>query len=120
MAEYRLTEMEEKFADIIWSMEPIGSPELVDICSSEFNWKKSTTYTMLKRLEKKEIFKNENSIVSALVTREDFYAGKSQLFVEETFDGSLPRFLTAFTRTKKLSPREIDELQRLINEHREG
>lgn len=111
--------MEEKFADIIWSKEPIESPELVKLCNKEFNWKKSTTYTMLKRLEDKKIFKNENSIVSALIKREDFYAEKSKLFVEGTFNGSLPRFLAAFTRSKKLSNREINELQELINEHRE-
>lgn len=119
MVEYRLTEAEENFADIIWSNEPIRSPELVKICEQKFNWKKSTTYTMLKRLEEKKIFRNKNSIVEALVKRDDFYAGRSKIFVEENFDGSLPRFLTAFTRTKKLNRSEIQELQKLINECRE-
>ncbi len=118
MIEYRLTEAEENFSDIIWSNEPIRSPELVKICEQKFNWKKSTTYTMLKRLEKKKIFKNNNSIVEALIKKDDFYAEQSKIFVEENFDGSLPRFLTAFTMTKKLNRSEIRELQKLINEYR--
>lgn len=120
MREYRLTDMEAKFADIIWASEPIKSPELVKLCEVELNWKKSTTYTMLKRLEGKEIFENKNCVVSALIKKEDFYAEQSKLFVEETFEGSLPRFLAAFTRSKKLSDKEIDELLRLINEHKEA
>ena len=119
MVEYKLTEMEEKFADIIWVKAPIESPELVKLCSKEFNWKKSTTYTMLKRLEGKKIFKNENSIVSALIKREDFYAEQSKNFVKENFGGSLPKFLAAFTRSSKLSDNEIEELQKLIDEHKE-
>jgi BlaI family penicillinase repressor len=119
MIEYRLTQMEEKFAEIIWANEPIRSPELVELCNTEFNWKKSTTYTMLKRLEDKKIFKNENSIVSALIKREDFYAEQSKIFVKENFGGSLPRFLAAFTRRSKLSQKEIQEIQKLIDEHKE-
>lgn len=119
MREYRLTDTEAKFADIIWANEPIKSPELVKLCEVELNWKKSTTYTMLKRLEDKEIFKNNKGVVSALIKKEDFYAEQSKLFVEETFDGSLPRFLAAFTRSKKLSDKEINELQKLINRHKE-
>jgi len=119
MREYRLTDMEEKFADIIWENEPIKSPDLVRLCEVELNWKKSTTYTMLKRLEGKGIFANKNSMVFALIKKEDFYAVQSKLFVEETFDGSLPRFLAAFTRSKILSDKEVDALQKLINEHKE-
>lgn len=119
MRDYRLTEMEEKFADIIWVKEPIRSPDLVKLCQRVFNWKKSTTYTMLKRLEDKKIFENRNSIVTALVKKEDFYAEQSKLFVEENYGGSLPRFLAAFTRSKKLSHKEIDEIQKLIDEHKE-
>ncbi|NLW21945.1 MAG: BlaI/MecI/CopY family transcriptional regulator [Tissierellia bacterium] len=119
MAEYRLTEAEENLADIIWANEPIRSSELVKICEEKFNWKKSTTYTMLKRLEKKKIVQNKNSIVEALIKKEDYFAEQSKMFIEENFDGSLPRFLAAFTRRKKLSKNEIKELQKLINEHRE-
>lgn len=120
MIDFRLTEAEEKFADIIWQNEPIRSPELVKLCEEEFDWKKSTTYTMLKRLEKKKIFENNNSTVIALIKKDDFYAEQSKLFVEENFGGSLPRFLAAFTRKNKLSEKEVQELQKLINEHREG
>lgn len=119
MREYRLTDTEAKFAEIIWANEPIKSSDLVKLCEVELNWKKSTTYTMLKRLERKEIFRNRESIVSALIKKEDFYAEQSKLFIEETFDGSLPRFLAAFTRSKKLSVKEINELQKLINKHKE-
>lgn len=119
MTSYRLTEAEENLANIIWENEPIKSPELVKICEEKFNWKKSTTYTMLKRLEEKKIFKNNNSIVESLIKKDDFHGEQSKIFVEENFDGSLPRFLAAFTRRKKLSKNEVEELQRLINEHKE-
>jgi len=120
MKEYKLTEMETKFANIIWANEPIMSGDLVKLCEAEFNWRKSTTYTMLKRIESKGIFTNKNGVVSCLVKKDGFYAEQSKQFVEETFDGSLPKFLAAFTRSKKLSDKEIAELQKLINEHREG
>lgn len=120
MREYKLTDMEAKFADIIWANEPIPSGELVKLCEIELCWKKSTTYTMLKRLENKEIFENRSGVVLSLVKKDEFYAEQSKQFVEETFDGSLPKFLAAFTRSKRLSNKEIDELQRLINEYKEG
>ncbi|MDD3840647.1 MAG: BlaI/MecI/CopY family transcriptional regulator [Clostridia bacterium] len=120
MREYRLTKAESKFADIIWENQPILSPDLVKLCEMELNWKKSTTYTMLKRLEQKEIFKNRSGTVSALVTKDEFYAEQSKQFVAKTFDGSLPRFLAAFTRNRKLNDKEIHELQKLIDEHKEG
>ncbi len=119
MREYRLTDTESKFADIIWANEPIPSRELVKLCEVKLSWKKSTTYTMLKRLQHKEVFQNKNGMVSALIKKDAFYAERSKLFVEETFDGSLPKFLASFTRSKKLSNKEIDELQKLINEHKE-
>lgn len=120
MKKYRLTDTELKFADIIWANEPIQSKELVKLCEVELSWKKSTTYTMLKRLEKKEVFENRKGIVSALIKKDEFYAEQSKMFVEETFDGSLPKFLASFTRRKKLSDKEIDELQKLINGYKEG
>ncbi|MCC5908919.1 MAG: BlaI/MecI/CopY family transcriptional regulator [Clostridiaceae bacterium] len=119
MKEYKLTDMEGKFADIIWDHEPIPSGTLVKLCEAELDWKKSTTYTMLKRLEGKKIFENDNGMVKSLITKDDFYAEQSKQFVEQTF-GSLPKFLAAFSRSKKMSDKEIDELQRLINEHKEG
>lgn len=120
MREYKLTETESKFADMIWAREPIHSRDLVKLCEEELSWKKSTTYTMLKRLVNKEIFENNKGVVTSLVGKEAFYAEQSKLFVEETYGGSLPKFLAAFTRSKRLSNKEIDELQKLIDEHKEG
>ena len=99
MKEYKLTESEEKFANIIWSNEPIASGDLVKLSEKEMNWKKSTTYTVLKNYVKKA-FLNENAVVSSLITRNEYYAKQSILFVEDTFGGSLPRFLAAFMREK--------------------
>lgn len=119
MNEYTLTDMETKFADVIWASEPIKSTQLVKLCEAEFNWKKSTTYTMLKRLETKELFKNQNGTVTSLINKDEFYSIQSKQFVKESFDNSLPRFVAAFTRNKKLSNKEIEELQILINSHKE-
>lgn len=118
MAEFKLGEVEMRFADIIWKREPLSSGELVKICEKELNWKKSTTYTVLRRICDRKLFKNENGIVTSLVTKEEFLAGQSEKFVEETFQGSLPKFLTAFTKRKKLSNKEIEELEKIINESR--
>jgi len=119
MKEYRLTEAELKLADIIWANEPVYSPDLVKLCEKKLNWKKSTTYTMLKKLELKEVFKNNNGIVVSLLTRDEFYNEQSKQIIDKGFDGSFSRFLAAFTRTKKLNSKEISELQRLIDEHKE-
>ena len=116
--DWRMGKMETRFAEIIWANEPISSGELVKLCRQQLERKKSTTYTMLRRLCERGIFKNENGTVSALMSAGDFAALQSEKFVEETFDGSLPRFLTAFTSRNKLSEQEIAELQRLIDENR--
>jgi len=120
MGNIRLTEMEGRFADLIWGNEPVSSGDLVKLCESELNWKKSTTYTMLKRLESKGIFENQNGVVVAMIKKDDFFAQQSSQFVKETFDDSLPKFLAAFTKTRRLSDSEIDDVLRLINEHKEG
>ena len=117
---YKLTESEEKFANIIWQNEPIGSGDLVKLCEKEMNWKKSTTYTVLKKLCEKGIFQNENAVVSSLITKDEYYAKQSIRFVEDTFGGSLPRFIAAFISGKKLSKCQAEELKRLIDEHKEG
>lgn len=96
MGNYKLAEAEEKFAEIIWAHEPISSSELVKVCEKEMNWKKSTTYTVLKKLCQKGIFQNENTTVTARMSREEFYGMQSRKYVEDVFAGSLPRFLTAF------------------------
>ena len=119
MTDYRLTDAEENLAEIIWNNEPIKSPDLVKLCNLAFNWKKSTTYTMLKRLVDKKVFENNNSIVISLVKKDDFYAEQSKIFVREKFAGSLPKFIAAFTRKNRLSQREVKALERLINEHKE-
>ena len=119
MEVYKFTESEEKFAELIWQNEPIGSGDLVKLCEKEMNWKKSTTYTVLKKLCDKGIFQNENAIVSSLITRDEYYAKQSIRFVEDTFGGSLPKFLTAFISSRKLSKQQAEELKRLIDEHKE-
>lgn len=114
MAEYKLGEIEKKFAKIIWEQEPIPSGELAKICEKELKWKKSTTYTILKRLCERELFINENGAVRSLVSEKEFQANISEQFVEEAFSGSLPRFVAAFTDKRKLSEQEIQELQEII------
>ncbi|WP_130871084.1 BlaI/MecI/CopY family transcriptional regulator [Intestinimonas massiliensis (ex Afouda et al. 2020)] len=118
MADMRLGVVETRFAELIWAHAPISSGELVKLCQQELSWKKSTTYTMLRRLCERGIFQNSNGVVTALLSKEEFQGRQSRQFVEETFAGSLPRFLTAFSMGEKLSDREIDELQKLIDEMR--
>lgn len=115
MSELKIGTIEEQFAKIIWENEPLTSKELVNICERELHWKKPTTYTVLRKLCEKGIFKNEKTIVTSIISRDDFYAIQSEQFVEETFNGSLPAFVTAFTKRKSLSAKELEELKRLIN-----
>ena len=105
---------------MIWENEPVESPELVKIAGREMRWKKSTTYTVLKKLCEKNIFKNENAIVTALMKKDEFYANQSRQYVEETFGGSLPKFLAAFVGGGKLNVKQAEELKRLIDEYKEG
>ena len=118
MSEYKMGSVETKFADIIWNNEPISSGELAKLALQELQWKKSTTYTVLKRLCERGIFQNEGGTVTSVFSREEFQARQSEAFVEETFDGSLPAFLAAFGSRKKLSEKEIDELEKLIEKMR--
>ena len=118
MSELRMGAIESRFADMIWQKEPIPSPELVKLAAQELNWKKSTTYTVLKRLCERGIFRNQDGIVTSLISKQDFYAAQSEKFVEETFSGSPPAFLAAYTTRKKLSDAEINELQELIDRSR--
>ena len=115
MEDIKLGVVESKFADIIWRDEPLPSGELVKICEKELSWKKPTTYTVLRKLCEKGIFRNEEGTVSSLISRQDFYALQSEKFVEETFEGSLPAFIAAFTKRKQLTKDEIEELKRLID-----
>lgn len=120
MGEMRMGAMEARFADIIWQNEPLPSSRLVELALQALDWKKSTTYTILKRLCDRGIFRNEKGTVTSQISREEFYAVQSERFVEETFDGSLPAFLAAFGRRRKLSEREIGELERMIESMREN
>jgi len=116
----RLGYVEARFADIVWENAPLTSPELVQLCNEALGWKKSTTYTVLKKLCERGLFENDRGTVRALVTREEYYSAQSAQFVDETFDGSLPAFLAAFTAKKPLSAADLEELQRLIDSFREG
>ncbi len=118
MTQYRLGGAEAAFAALIWDNEPLSSSRLVELCGERLGWKKSTTYTVLRRLCQKGIFQNEDGVVTSRVSREELAARQSEAFVDEAFGGSLPRFLAAFTRRKKLTGEEIAQLQRLIDENR--
>lgn len=112
-------EMEKRLADIIWENQPISSRALCERCAQVFDWKRTTTYTMLKRLCERKLFENQSGTVVSLMSKEEFLAAQGELFLNETFAGSLPHFLAAFTRRKKLSESEIAEIQRLIDRHQE-
>lgn len=119
MSDIQLGAVEAKFADMIWQSEPVSSSELVRLCEKELGWKKSTTFTVLRRLSEKGIFKNEKGQVTSLVSKEEFYSMQSERFVDETFAGSLPAFLAAFTKRKSLSREEVQELRRMVAEYEE-
>jgi BlaI family penicillinase repressor len=114
MDDLHLGAVEARFADLIWKYEPLSSRALVALCGEELGWKKSTTYTVLKRLCDKGIFQNENGTVTSRMTKEEYAAAQSEKFVEDTFGGSLPAFLAAFTKRKKLSETELAEIQDMI------
>ena len=116
MNDYQMGAVESRFADIIWTSEPLSSSQLAKMSEEAFNWKKSTTYTVLKRLCDKGIFKNEKGTVTSVISRDEFYSLQSENFVKETFGGSLPAFLTAFTKRNSLSRDEADALRRLVKE----
>ena len=107
--------LESRFADLIWSHEPMASRDLIKIAEKELNWKSTTSYTVLKRLCERGIFQLRDKTVTSLISREEFYGMRSEQFVEETFDGSLPAFIAAFGTRKKLSGEEVEELKRLID-----
>ncbi len=112
-----LTAAEEKLAELIWQAAPLTSPDLVALAESRLDWKKSTTYTVLKKLCDKGVFKNDNAAVSIVLTRDELIAYQSRRYVEDTFGGSLPKFIAAFIGGKKLTTEQAVELRRLIDEH---
>ena len=117
MSELQMGAIESRFADMIWQHEPITTTELVKYSEEQLKWKKTTTYTVLKRLCEKGIFQNQKGTVTSIISRKEFYALQSEKFVDETFDGSLPAFLAAFTTRKVLKPEEVDELRRMIESY---
>ena len=110
--------IESRFADLIWNNEPVASGELVKICEAELGWKKPTTYTVLRKLCERGIFQNQDGKVTSLISHDDYYASWSTQFVDETFKGSFPAFIAAFSSKKKLSDRDIEELEKLIQDSR--
>ena len=116
----KVFESEYRFCLILWEYEPIKSSELVNICKEKLGWKPTTTYTVIKRLSERGVLKNENTIVSSLVSKDEVQASEISEMVEKTFEGSLPAFVAAFTKHQKLSEADIDELQQMIDKFRRG
>lgn len=119
MNELKPSSAELAFSEIVWAEEPITTADLVSRCFEELNWKRTTTYTVLKRLSDRGFFQMKDSVVTSLISRDEYFAERSRSFVETSFNGSLPAFLAAFSGGAKLSEEEIEELQRLIDSHRE-
>lgn len=120
MQEIQLGVIEAKFADIVWEHEPITSSELVKLAAIEFNWKRTTTHTVIRRLCDKGLFRNDNGTICKVISRQDFYAGQSIKYVDETFNGSLPAFIAAFTKYSSLTSKEADEIRKMIDEAEEN
>lgn len=120
MSTPKVFESEYRFCLILWKYEPIKSSELVKLCKEQLGWKPTTTYTVIKRLSEREILKNENTVVTSLVSKDDIQAAELNEMVEKTFEGSLPAFVAAFTKHQKISKKEIDALQQMIDDYKKG
>ena len=118
MADIRMGPAETQFAEIIWANEPIASGALSKKAETLLSWKKTTSFTVLKRLCERGLFQNQGGVVTSLISREEFFARHSEAYVQDTFGGSLPAFMAAFSTRKKLSDKEIDEMKRLIEKMR--
>lgn len=116
----RLCDSEYRFMLLVWDSEPVKSGELVKLSKEKLGWKKSTTYTVIKKLSERGFLKNENTMVTALVGKEECQAVESDYFLERTFEGSLPGFIAAFLGGKKISEKEAEEIKQLIDAHKEG
>lgn len=119
MVVYMMTEAEMQLAQIIWEREPIPSGQLVKLAAERLNWKKSTTYTVLRKICENGIFQNEQTVVTSMMSQEEYARRKGEQYLEENYNGSLPGFVAAFLKKKKLSRQEIEELSRMIEEYRE-
>lgn len=115
MKSIELAAVQERFADIVWENEPVASGDLVQICEKKLNWKKPTTYTVLRKLCEKGLLQNVDGVVSSLISKEEFYSAKSEQIIEDSYKGSLPAFIAAFTSHKKLTKKDVDEIQQLID-----
>lgn len=116
----KVFESEYRFCLILWEHEPVKSSELVNICKERLGWKPTTTYTVIKRLSERGVLKNENTIVTSLVSKEEVQAAEINEMLEKTFEGSLPAFIAAFTKHRKISDDQIDEVQQMIDRFRKG
>ena len=116
----KIHESEYRFCLIMWEHEPIAAAELVKLCFEQLGWKRTTTYTVIKRLSERGVLKNENTVVSSLVSKDEVQAAEIDEMVEKTFEGSLPAFVAAFTKHQKISEEEIDALQQMIDRYRKG
>ncbi|MBO5039753.1 MAG: BlaI/MecI/CopY family transcriptional regulator [Clostridia bacterium] len=116
----KVFESEYRFCLILWDHEPIKSTELVKLCREQLGWKPTTTYTVIKRLSERGVLKNEHTVVSSLVSKEEIQISEVSDMIEKTFEGSLPAFIAAFSKSKKLSEKEIDELQKMISDMKKG
>jgi len=117
MEEYTLGVVESRFADIVWENAPLHTAELVKLCEKALGWKRTTTYTVLKKLSDRGLFENQNGTVIVRMTREEFFARQSVSYIERSFQGSLPGFLAAFTSRRKLSEKEINQLRKIIEDN---
>lgn len=117
--DFKMCESDFKFMCIIWDNEPLTSHRLVELCSEKLGWKKSTTYTSLKKLCEKGYAKNENTIVSSIISKKDVQAYRSESIIENSFSGSLPKFLVSFFGSNKISKKEAEELKQLIDSYKE-
>ena len=120
MENYKLFDAEMKFMNIVWQHEPLSTRQLTELCQLHLGWKRTTTYTVLKKLGEKGIFQLQDGTVTSLISREDYYAAQSEKFVSETFDGSLPAFFAAFTKRKSISQKDLEEIRRMIDSFEEG
>ncbi len=116
----KIYESEYRFCLILWKHEPVKSTELVKLCEEELGWKKATTYTVIKRLSERGVVKSESAVVTSLISKEEAQIAEIDELVDRTFEGSLPAFIAAFSKSKKLSKAEIDEIQKMIDSYKEG
>lgn len=116
----KIFESEYRFCLILWEHEPVKTTELVQLCQKQLEWKRTTTYTVIKRLGARGVLKNENGVITSLISKDEVQVAEIEELVEKKFEGSLPSFIAAFTRHQKISGQEIDELQKMIDDFRKG